>query len=203
MRFAALVLVALALTAAPAFGQKIYIDYDKDYDASNNKTFAWRVTEDSSVAAANPLLHSRILNGIEHYITMNGTLEVESDPDVWVTYHASSREEVVFNTSTYGYGYPGGWHGGYGGYYGRGYYGGGYYGGASSVSTVSTYQRGTLIVDVWDAKSNELVWRGIAENITISDNPSKMMKRIDKALEKMVKAWQKIKKKAAKERAKS
>ena len=147
MRFAALVLVALALTAVPAFGQKIYIDYDKDYDSSHIKTFAWRATEDSSVAAANPLLHSRILNGIEHYITMNGTLEVESDPDVWVTYHANSREEVVFNTSSYGYGYPGGWHGGYGGYYGRGYYGGGYYGGASSVSTVSTYQRGTLIVE--------------------------------------------------------
>ncbi len=203
MKFAAFVLAAFTLMAAPAFGQKVYIDYDKDYDSSNNKTFAWRAAEGSNLAAANPLLHSRIINAIEHYLTMNGAQEVEGDPDVWVTYHGSSKEEVVFNTSTYGYGYPGGWHGGYGGYYGRGYYGGGYYGGANSVSTISTYQRGTLIVDVWDARSNELVWRGIAENITISDNPSKMAKRVDKALEKMVRAWQKIKKKAAKARAKS
>jgi hypothetical protein len=202
MKYAALLLAAFTLMAAPAFGQKVYIDYDKDYDSSNNKTFAWRAGEEATVAASNPLLHSRILNAIEHYITMNGSVEVQSDPDVWVTYHASSQEEVVFNTSTYGYGYPGSWHGGYGGYYGRGYYGGGYYGGANSISTISTYQRGTLIVDVWDAKSNELVWRGIAENITISDNPSKMVKRVDKALEKMVRSWQKIKTKAAKERAK-
>lgn len=203
MKFGALVLATFTLMAAPAFGQKIYIDYDKDYDATKNKTFAWRTADKSTVATSDPLLHSRIINAIQHYITMNGALEVESDPDVWVTYHASSKEEVVFNTSTYGYGYPGGWHGGYGGYYGRGYYGGGYYGGGGSVSTISTYRRGTLIVDVWDASSNELVWRGIAENITISDNPAKMIKRIDKALEKMVKEWQKIKKKAARERAKS
>ena len=74
---------------------------------------------------------------------------------------------------------------------------------AISTTTVSTYVRGTLIVDVWDAKTKELIWRGMAANITVSDNPNKMATRIDKALKKMVDKWQQIKAKAAKDKAKA
>jgi len=177
---------SLLLTAGPAFAQKIYIDYDPGFDASGVKTFAWSETSETSVASQDPLLHSRILNGIEYYLTLGGAHEDESDPDVYVTYHTSSKKEIVVDTSHYGYGYPSRW-----GYYGRAYpYGGGY---GSSTSTVHTYNKGTLIVDIWDTASDKLVWRGIAANITVTDNPTKMDKRIDKALKKMVDKWRKIK----------
>ena len=48
-------------------------------------------------------------------------------------------------------------------------------------------------MDIWDAASDKLVWRGTAVNITVTDNPTKMDKRIDKALKKMVDKWRKIK----------
>jgi hypothetical protein len=188
-----LLTLTLMLLAGPAFAQKIYIQYDPEYKTGDIKTFAWKKTEETSVAAKNPLLHSRILNGIEYYLSLGGGHEVASDPDVWVTYHTSSEEKVVLNTDHWGYGYPSRW-----GYYGRPYSYGGY---ATATTTVSTYEKGTLVVDVWDAKSDQIIWRGIAANITVVDNPVKMEKKIDKALKKMVGEWQEIKAKNAKKAA--
>ena len=183
MKSRLLLALILILAVTPAFAAKVFIDHDQKYDFSSIKTFAWAPTPDTSVESTNPLMHSRIVNAIEHYITMGGTQEVTENPDVYVTYHTDSKEEMQLNTSSYGYGYPGGW--GWGGYgYGAGW------GGASmgsSTTSVSTYEVGTLVVDVWDADAKELVWRGTATNIDLSDNPDKMMKKIDKALAKIVK----------------
>ena len=83
---------------------------------------------------------------------------------------------------------------GYGSYYGD-YYGGSW-GGGSSTITVRTFRVGTLVIDIVDAKTDELVWRGSAGNIILVDNPTKMTKKIDKAISKMVSRWKKMKKKA-------
>jgi hypothetical protein len=193
MKFSALLVLGLVLVAGPAFAQKVYIDYDKEFTAGDIKTFAWADTSETSVEDANPLLHSRIVNGIEYYLTLGGIREVNDDPDVYVTYHGSSEQEVRFDTDHWGYGYPSAWYGGgfYGGYPHHGGYG-------TSTTTMRTYEKGTLVVDVWDAKSKKLVWRGTALNITVTDNPNKMEKKIDKALKKMVNEWRKIKERNAK-----
>ena len=133
MKFRVFVVAALLLMAAPAFAQKVYIDYDNDYDFDSPETFTWAKTSETSVEDANPLMHSRIVNAIEHYLTMGQLREVESDPDLYVTYHTSTKENLSLNTTSFGYGYPGGWYGGgYGGYYG------GYGGMGSSSTTVSS-----------------------------------------------------------------
>jgi hypothetical protein len=84
-------------------------------------------------------------------------------------------------------------------------YGGGYYGrGAgmgmsmgTSTSRVVTYDKGTLIIDIWDADEKKLVWRGSTTD-TVSDNPKKMEKRLKKMLDKLVKVWHKDYRKAQK-----
>jgi len=184
MRFRVWVALGLLMVAGPAFAQKVYIDYDKNYDFSKIETFAWQDQSDS-IEGQNPLLHSRIKNAIEHYLSMGGITQVDGDPSIYVTYHTSTKENVSLNTTTLGYGYPGGWYGGYYGAMGMG----------TSTTSVSTYETGTLIVDGWDAKSKELVWRGTATNITVTDNPDKMQKKVDSALEKIVKKWQSMKEK--------
>ena len=64
----------------------------------------------------------------------------------------------------------------------------------TTTTTVSKYEVGALVVDVWDASSKEAIWRGTAMNIMISDNPEKMAKRVDKALQKIVKQSRKLSK---------
>jgi hypothetical protein len=102
--------------------------------------------------------------------------EVEEDPDFFITYHTNSRDEVRYNTTNFGYGYGSGW-----------YYGGGM---GSSTTTATTYTKGTLIIDIWDAESKELIWRGIS-TATVPSNPEKGAKLIDKTIAKLSKRWQK------------
>jgi hypothetical protein len=49
---------------------------------------------------------------------------------------------------------------------------------------------GTLIVDLYDAKSQSLVWRGIAQD-TLSKNGNKNQQMVQKAVTKMFKQWPK------------
>lgn len=191
MKALGMIVLALTCSVGPALAGKVYVNYDPEYDAGKIRSFAWKDSEDNTVAAANPLLHSRIVNGIEYYLSLAGWQEDDKAPSVYVTYHASTEKEVVLDTSHYGYGYPGAWP-----YYGAAYPYGAY--GASSTTTVRTYEKGTLIVDVWDAATNKLVWRGTAPDITLTDDPEKMGKKIDKALKSMVDRWREIKKNAAK-----
>ena len=56
----------------------------------------------------------------------------------------------------------------------------------SAPTVVNEYTVGTLVVDMFDAKSKNLVFRGTAED-EISDNPDKNKKRLEKASPKMFK----------------
>jgi hypothetical protein len=47
---------------------------------------------------------------------------------------------------------------------------------------------GTLIVDVYDAKNKNLLWRGLAQN-TLSSNGSKNSQMVSKAVVKMFKQY--------------
>jgi len=184
------IVALLVVFAAPAAAQKVYIDYDKDYDFKKVKTFGWAEQSETSLEKTYPLVHSRIVNSIEHHLTQGGLIETDQNPDVYVTYHTNSKEELQLNTSSYGYGYPGGW-------YTSPYWGGGW-GMSGATTTVTSYTRGTLIIDIWDAHEKKMIWRGSMERV-ISDNPDKLGKQIEKALQKMVKKWQKMYKPAQQE----
>ena len=171
----------VVLCAMPAAAQKVYVDYDRNAIKNDYKTFAWQETGPTLQEFA-PLMHTRIKNGIEHYLTEGGYIEDLDSPDLYVTYHTSSQEEVQFSVTGYGYGYGTGW--GWSPYWGAS-------GGAVST-TASTYERGTLVVDIWDAKTDEIVWRGTASAV-IPENPEKARKTIEKALEKMVKQFKELK----------
>ena len=47
------------LAAAPAFAQKVYVDYDKSVDFDKYETFAWLLSEASSLMDTDPLMHTR------------------------------------------------------------------------------------------------------------------------------------------------
>ena len=177
---AALLLVSFA--ASSAYAQRPQIQWNEAYDWESVETFAWQSTPESSLEEANPFMHSRIIAAIEYELTSGGETggltEVTSDPDLYVTYHASSEERVRVTTDTWGYGVGG---------YGRGawgYYGYGYGGPVSSTTTVHEYEEGTLVVDIWDASGMELIWRGTVSRV-FSENPQRAERQVVKAIERM------------------
>jgi hypothetical protein len=172
-------MVALAV-ALPAAAQDVNIDYAHDYDFSAVKTFQYVDAEDG--IAPNELMHSRIVDAIKAKLIAGGLREATENPDIAVTYHLSSKENTVYNTTSVGYG-------GYGGYWGgwRGY-GGGM---ASATTYASTFVEGTLIIDAYDSAQKKLVWRG-SGTVTVKDDPEKRADQIDNILEKLGKKWKKI-----------
>jgi hypothetical protein len=189
--------VPLALLATSAFAaSKPQIQWDPDYDFSQVGTFAWQPSAGESLEQSDPFLHEHIINTIEFQLTSHGLAEVDSNPDVLVTYYSSTDTNVRLDSTTFGYGFGG---------YGRGSWG--YYGygmAGPSVASTSTrvveYERGTLVIDIIDPGLDELVWRGTVSDIVISDNPQKMQKNITKAIEKMAKQADKLRRREERRR---
>ena len=178
--------IALALSACAlsAQAQKPQIQWNNMYDFGAVDTFAWQDTPETSLEGRNPFMHSLIKNTLEAELATSGLTEVESDPDVWINYHASTNTEVQLRSDSYGYSFGG---------YGMG--GWGYYGmAAGPVSTTTRgveYERGTLVVDIWVAATKELVWRGQVSD-TLPDNPQKAEKLVVKAIGKMADQGRKL-----------
>ena len=149
------------------------VDYDRDVDFSVLKTYALAGRQHPEVS---DIVHKRILESISGQLELKGLQKVDSDPDVYVTYHGDDNEQTVIDTTHYGYGYGTGW------------YWGGYGGVSSSTSRVRTYREGTLVIDIYRAKEKELIWRGIVTG-TISDNPKKNEKNINKGVAKVFKKF--------------
>lgn len=178
--------VALAL-AAPAAAQRVYVDYSPLADFGSYRTFKWAETPSPSVYDNNPLNHSRIKHTVEYYLIRAGMTEVDDDPDLYVTYHGESSEDFEINTSILGYGFATDWQWDP------------YWGNASGMTTTTgrTYSSGTLVIDIWDAKTKKLIWRGVMEG-TLTDDLRKGAKKIDQGIEKMVKKWRKMRAKELK-----
>ena len=62
-------------------------------------------------------------------------------------------------------------------------------GGMGSITPQQNIE-GTMIVSIYNPKTQELVWRGIAEN-TLSNNGNKNQQMVEKAVQKMFKQWPK------------
>ena len=176
----------MALLAGPSLAQRITIDYAKDFDIGPVKTFAYVDTADSNWS--NDIMSNRIRDEIIREMKEGGLRQVESDADIYITYHVTKEDNTTFRTTGYGYG---GWGPGWGGYgrygYGR-YYGGGM---GSTITTSTTYTEGTLIVDAYEPSEKQLIWRGTG-TVTLKKSPQKQMKQVRKILTKMGNQWEKI-----------
>ncbi len=110
---------------------------------------------------------------------MGGMVEDDDNPDIYVTYHGEEWEEMEVSTTYYGYGYGTGWRASP------------YWGVISSSTTnVYTYPKGTLIIDAYDARTKQVIWRGSATG-TIPEKPEKAASKIDRAVAKIAKKWEK------------
>jgi hypothetical protein len=171
--------LVVLLCALPAAAQQIHIDYDRWARFTTFKTVAWADTDETSVLVSSPLMHERIKSAIMAQFTAGRLSEDTENPDLYVTYHTNEREALRIDTHYWGYGYPSSW------YWDP-------YWGPVGTTTVRSYTQGTFVIDVWNAEEETLVWRGVAIG-TVSQNPEKNAKKIEKAIKKMYKRWQKMK----------
>jgi hypothetical protein len=189
IRFAA-VLALGVFVMSPAHAQKPQIQWDKDYDFAKVKTFMWRQPSAPSLADSNPFMHKFIESSIEMELQNAGLTETTDEPDVYVTYHGSVDTEVELRSSSVGFSV---------GTYGMGAWGmSGVAAGPTHTTTREVHtKKGTLVVDIVDAKEKQLVWRGTASGILISDSQEKTEKAVGKAIQEMAKQNRKLRAKEA------
>lgn len=158
-------LIAVGLLAGCS-SMSVTTDASPMADFSAFETFRYEES-DRSVASTAPLADQRIVAAIQREMAASGLREVTSDADVVVTYYASIEEQLQFDTMYTG---VGGWGGRRMGV------------GMSTASTrTTTYQEGTLVVDIWQAGEDKLVWRGIISD-TLRDNPERNAEMINRGI---------------------
>lgn len=177
-----LAVIALALLSFAGSKMKAQVGYDKSVDFSTIKTFAYYETRETSIADDAPPVHEMIKLLIIKKFKDGGLQQVDKDPDIFVTYHTDANQELRNNVTMYSYSYSAGWW--YSPLWGSG-------------MDVSSYTRGTLIVDAWSPESKNLLWRGAVMGVVPEDpSPEKARKTIEKALDAIGKEWRKHYKKA-------
>ncbi len=175
---------------------KVHVDYDRQADFSKYRTFAWANSKGFNLEDINELLHLRVKNYIEAKMTHGGFLMVDKDPDLLVTYYTASKDQTKINVVRMGYAFPTTW--GWDPYW-SGYWG--YAGSSAASGQVSVYTKGTLIIDIIDARTKTLIWRGTLVD-SVPDNPDKLSKKIYKGIDKIIKKWRSMRKHQLAEEAK-
>jgi len=91
----------------------------------------------------------------------------DSTPDFCVAYYASTNQQLDITTYDYGYSFRPRWWRGWGPRY-RDVY----------APMVTQYTQGTVIVDVFDSKSKELLWRGQGK-AAVSDSQDEYVRELE------------------------
>jgi len=163
--------------ALAACAPQVTIDFDKDVEFTHYRTYSW----EQGTPVRNDLVDRRIIKAIDSQLATKGYQKTESNPDMYVAYHAALSEEIYYNTTSMGVGYGPGWGPGYG-WYGRG--GGWDMASGTSVTTPSKIVTGTINVDIFDAKNKQMIWRGTGSD-TVSRDPEENTEKIQEVMSAM------------------
>lgn len=145
--FALLILIA---AAASASAQKVKVGADPNADFSKYKTYAWS----DGMVAANPLVNQLILQTVDEALAAKGLKRVSQDPDVTLAAFAALNSNLHITYPTWG---------------------------RSTTSATATgmsvgeqnvaVSKGSLVIDIADARTKATVWRGSATQ-TLSERPT-------------------------------
>jgi Domain of unknown function (DUF4136) len=174
MKLQRLVLVLMGtmfLFAGALSAQEVKTDYDRGANFAQYKTYSWE-----HVKTKDPLDVDRIKSAVNAVLAARGLTQVDSGGDVSIIAIEMTQNQQTLNTFYDGFGGGWGW---------RRFGGGGF---GEATTTTETYKVGTLVVDLYDAKTKTLIWRGSASD-TLSNNSDKNIKNLDKGVEKMFKKF--------------
>lgn len=186
LTYRALIGVAAASLMLPVTAAAQKVSYDiGTADFGGLKTFAFRTSPTSegdterTTAYDSPLVRERTEAAITAQLQARGLERDDRNPDMYVTARRAFKTEYnVYAFPDWGVGY--GWGYGWSPYYvgWSPWYGTSYY----------TDERiiGTLIVDVQNAATGQLIWRGLAEkHVHEHSSPEHRTKRVNKEVTKM------------------
>jgi Domain of unknown function (DUF4136) len=132
------------------------VEYDSRADFSRYQTWSWH---ERVTPAASPVADKRIREAIERGLAARGLSRVDRDPTLLVVYHASKTTEIdlapVNNTA------------------------------ASTSTGIQYVEKGSLVVEMLDAASGNIVWRGHVTGV-LNYGPSEVAEQVKAAVDKLL-----------------
>lgn len=166
-----LILAAAIVVLGPtlALAQKTSFDFDKTADFSRFKTYDLK----DGTKVGDALIDNRIVAAIEKELAAKGLIRNAASPDAVVVYHVAfdkKQDITAYNSGYGGYGYR--WGGGWG----------------TTDVRVNEILVGTLVIDIADAKKQEVAWRGMGvKEVDVQAKAEKRDKNINEAVAKILK----------------
>jgi Domain of unknown function (DUF4136) len=162
--------LTLALLACSvALAQDVTTNAMPGVSFANFHTYKWVTVEGASYP--NQIVDTQIKGSIDAQLAAKGLTKATGDKaDLYVAYQVSVNQEKQWNA------------------YGMG--GGVRWGGGMATAQSSTISIGTLVLDMYDPATKQLVWTGrVTKTIDPSANQAKKQKNLDKAMQKLLKGF--------------
>jgi Domain of unknown function (DUF4136) len=159
----------LFLLAGRVSAQQVKTDYDRAVNFGQYKTYSWE-----QVKTKDPLDVDRIKSAVNAALAAKGWTQADAGGDVSIVAMEITSNQQTLNTFYNGLGGGWGW---------RRFGGGGF---GEATTTTETYKVGTVVVDLFDTKTKQLVWRGNSSD-TLSNDSDKNIRNLDKGVDKMFK----------------
>ena len=168
MVFSLALLLALgSLAAGSMSAQDVKYNFMPGTDFSKYHTYKWVSIEGAS--HPNQIMDAEIKQAVDTQLASKGLTKTDSEKaDLYVGYQIAVDQERQWNAWGTGRGFGGGM-------------------GSATSSTISI---GTLVLDLYDPGTRQLVWTGNAtKTMDPSSNQEKNMKSLNKAMEKLLKNY--------------
>jgi len=162
-----LVLGISLFSGAAALHAQVRTDYDHSANFSTYKTYSWL-----KVQTGDSLWNDRLQQDVEAQLAAKGWTKVESGGDAMISAFRSTQDQKTLQTFYDGFG--GGWRW-------RGFGGDGL-----STTTTEVTKVGNVVVDIFDAKTQKLLWRG-KDSDDLSSNADKNVQKLQKDINNMFK----------------
>jgi hypothetical protein len=140
----------LFLIAGTSWAQQVKTDYDRSANFGQYKTYSWE-----QVKTRDPLYVDRIKSAVNAALAQKGWTQVNSGGDVSIVAMEVTHDQQTLNTFYDGFGGGWGW---------RRFGGAGF---GDATTTTETYKVGTLVVDLFDTKTKQLIWERLIERHTL------------------------------------
>ncbi len=155
----------LYLATCMAFAQHVKTDYDPRANFEHYHSYSW-----AKMLTDAPWCQARVTEAVDRELQAKGWQRRESGGDVVLAAVGATRDRQTYQA----------FYDGFAGWGWRGFSPG------AATATVENYQIGTLVLDVYDARNKELLWRGSAQD-TLPRKPAKNPTRLNKAVDMMLK----------------
>jgi hypothetical protein len=168
----AAIVIACLTAASCATTMSVSSHVERGLDFSRYSTFDWGPADALPTGDPrldrNPFFKDQVQGAVEKQLAIRGIeLSTGGTPDLLIHYHANIMNRIDVNRVDRTYGYC--------------------TGGDCPPETI-VYEAGTLVLDIVDARTNKLLWRGWAQNSVedLLDDQDRMASMIRQAVARML-----------------